>query len=143
MRARRLVLLATLALTAALAWPALVRAATVQELAALAGQQGLNCQPPANGYVYCFTTTRVPPTNRTVLIRPETGQEQELESTVQPLQGATPLDAESMQFMSTMHTAACGAPNRVDAFVRKVEVGLLLSVVEHDLDRPRREKIVR
>ena len=120
MRARRLILLATLALTAALAWPALVHAATVEDLAALAKQQGMNCEPPANGYVYCFTTTRVPPTNRTVLIRPETGQELELEVTVQPLQGATPLDAASIDFLATMHTAACGAPNGVHAFAAEV-----------------------
>ena len=120
MRARRLVLLATLALTAALTWPALARAAKVEDLVALAGQQGLNCQPPANGQVFCSGSTRVPPTNRTVLIRPETGQEQELESTVQPLQGATPLDAASIDFMATMHTAACGAPNGVHAFAEDV-----------------------
>ena len=120
MRARRLALLATLALTAALAWPALVRAATVEDLAALAGEQGLNCQPPANGQRFCSGSTRVPPTNRTVLIRPETGQEQELEITVQPLQGAMPLDAGSIDFMATMHAAACGAPNGVHAFAEDV-----------------------
>ena len=120
MRARRLALLATLAFSAALAWPALVQAAKVEDLAALAVQQGLNCQPPGNGYVFCSGSTRVPPTNRTVLIRPETGQEQELEATVQPLQGATPLDAASIDFLATMHTAACGAPNGVHAFAEDV-----------------------
>ena len=73
MRAPRIGLLATLAFSAALAWPALVRAATVEDLAALAGQEDLNCQPPANGQVFCAGSTRVPPTNRTVLIRPEIG----------------------------------------------------------------------
>ena len=120
MPARRFSLLATIALTAALVWPATVRAAKVEELVALAVQQGLSCQPPANGFAYCFTTIRNPPTNRTVLIRPETGQEQELETTVQHLQGLTPLDPGSMDFMATMHVAACGAPNAVKTFVEDV-----------------------
>ena len=119
MGARRLGL-ATLALIAALVWPALARAATVADLAALAAQQGLNCQAPSNGEVVCSGSTRVPPTNRTVIIRPETGQEQELESFVQPLQGAVPLDVASIDFMTTMHTAACGAPNGVRGFAEDV-----------------------
>lgn len=119
MRARR-TLLATIALIGSLCWPALVRAATVEDLAALAVQQGLNCNPPSDGQVFCSGSTRVPPTNRTVLVHPDSGQEQDLEATVQPLQGATPLDSASIDFLSKMHAAACGAPSRVHAFVQKV-----------------------
>jgi outer membrane biosynthesis protein TonB len=118
MRARRLTVLATLALLAALGWPAIARAAKVEDLVATAIQQGLSCQPPGSGYVFCSQTTRV--ANSTVLIRPETGQEEDLETTVQPPQGVTALDAASIDFMATMHAAACGAPNAVHAYVEEV-----------------------
>ena len=120
MPARRVTLVATLALLVALAWPTLVRAAKVDELAGLAVQLGLTCDAPANGSVFCHGSTRVPPTNRTAVIRPEAGQEEDLESTVMPLQGTVPLDKDSIGFMSALHAAACGAANRIDEFVIKV-----------------------
>ena len=115
-------LLATLSIalaTGALA-PALVSASTAEELADLAQQQGLTCQPPGGGEIACFGSTRVPPTNRRVVIRPEQGPNVELHAFVEPLQGAVPLDAVSIDFLTTMHAAACGAPNAMKAYVQQV-----------------------
>jgi hypothetical protein len=102
-------------LTIALLAPALVRAATVQDLVDLAsGTYGMVCTGSADN-VTCTGGTRI--ASWYAQINPARGQEDSLDTYAQT---NAPLDAGSRAWMSAMHEMACGAPNKVAAFVDEV-----------------------
>jgi hypothetical protein len=116
MRARgRLLATLSIALTIGLLAPALVRAATVEELVDLATTKySMTCQGSA-GDVTCTGYTRI--ASWYAQIKPARGQEDSLQTFAQT---NIPLDQGSRAWMADMHQAACGAPNKVAAFVDQV-----------------------
>ena len=97
--------------------PALVLAATVQQLQILAVQTyGMACTV-TTGQVSCRLnnwTARITPGGRP----PVTAQELTLDTVAQS--GASPLDATTQSWMKAMHQTACGNPTGVGKFVATV-----------------------
>ena len=121
MRAVRLRHLAIAVLTlGALALPALVRAATVNDLVTLAtsATYGMQCTPSSSDVTCSAAASRLHPA-WFARITPESGQEESL--LTRATTGQLPLDATSRSWMIAMHKAACGGPKgAVDTFVNKV-----------------------
>src|SRR5213593_584671 len=116
MRARsRLLATVSIVLTIGLLAPALVRAATVEDLVDLAKTKyGMTCAGSADD-VTCTGYTRI--ASWYAQIKPATGQEDSLQTFAQT---NIPLDQESRAWMTEMHQTACGAPNKVADFVNAV-----------------------
>jgi hypothetical protein len=95
--------------------PALVRAATVGQLVDLATKTyAMTCNGSADD-VTCTGQTRV--ASWYAQIKPASGQEDSLQTFAQT---NIPLDQGSRAWMTDMHQTACGAPNKVAAFVDQV-----------------------
>jgi len=106
-------------LTIGLLAPTLVRAATVEDLVGLAtGTYGMRCAG-SDGDVTCSGGIRV--ASWYAQIKPAGGQEDSLSTYAQVFgQTAPQLDSGSRAWMADMHATACGAPNKVAAFVDEV-----------------------
>lgn len=118
MRARRLVLLATVALIASLAWPAIVRAATVEDLIALAtSKYGMSCDGNDEAWICAAQATRTHPAWEAA-ITPGSGPVATLKTIATT--GQLPLDQNSRNWMLDLHQTVCGAPAKVADFVNAV-----------------------
>ncbi len=114
--ARRLLVLAIVAL-AGLTVPVSALAATTEDLVALAtGTYGMTCTV-GTGEVTCAREPRIGP-RWDARITPETGPETELVTAARV--GQAPLDVGSIEWLAAMHAAACGAANGVNNFVSRV-----------------------
>jgi hypothetical protein len=114
------------ALTLGLLAPALVSAATVEDLVAVARSSSYNMECGASeGDVTCSGGSRI--ASWYAQITPATGQEASLQTYATEYASTSPqLDSGSRAWMADMHQTACGAPNKVAAFVD--EVGNLTQV---------------
>jgi outer membrane biosynthesis protein TonB len=118
MRARRLALLATLALTAALAWPALALAATTEDVVKVAeGAYGMSCAA-GDGVVNCGGGSPTGAASWIATVTPDSGDVAVLDTSSSG--GQASMDGDSARWHKELHSLVCGAPKEVDAFVDKV-----------------------
>src|SRR4029078_411852 len=121
MRARlRLLGGLAIVLTIGVLAPALVRAATVEQLVDLATRSphNMQCAESEGNVVVCSGGTDT--ASWYARIKPATGPEDSLQTYAQEFGRTQLLGTQSREWMATMHQTACGAPTKVAAFVNQV-----------------------